>query len=89
MKDKNKDKELRNILSKVFPKSKIPANINDLKIGDLKSWDSLGNVNLLLEVEKKYKIKFKSYSFLNTTSIKIIKKLILQKKNNYNKLQNS
>ena len=51
-------KEIKNILTEVFPKSKIPKKINGLKINDLKEWDSLGNFNLLLAVEEKYKIKF-------------------------------
>ena len=52
-----------------FSKSKIPKNINELKIGDLKEWDSLGNYNLLLEIEKNFKIRFKSTDLTKITSI--------------------
>ena len=47
-------------LKKTFTKSKIPKKIENLKIGDLKEWDSLGHVNLLLEIEKIFKLKFES-----------------------------
>ena len=45
--------QLIEILKKVFKKKDIRKNINDLKMGDLKEWDSIGNFNLILEVEKK------------------------------------
>jgi acyl carrier protein len=56
-------------LKNTFSKSKIPKNINELKIGDLKEWDSLGNYNLLLEIEKNFKIRFKSTDLTKITSI--------------------
>tara|TARA_B110000444_G_C18328103_1_gene361575 strand:+ start:173 stop:406 length:234 start_codon:yes stop_codon:yes gene_type:complete len=61
-------------LKKTFNKSKIPKKIENLKIGDLKEWDSLGHVNLLLEIEKIFKLKFESKIFLSLDSIKKIKK---------------
>lgn len=74
-----KTKEIRDILVEVFSKSKIPKKIDSLKINDLKEWDSLGNFNLLLAVEDKYKIKF---SMKEISEIKSIKNLlaILKKK---------
>ncbi len=70
-------KEIKNILTEVFPKSKIPKKINGLKINDLKEWDSLGNFNLLLAVEEKYKIKF---SMKEISEIKSIKSLLIHLK---------
>ena len=55
-------------------------NIDNLKIGDFEEWDSIGSVNLILEIEKKYKIKFTTINFLEATSIKKIKNIISSKK---------
>ena len=73
MKKKDNDKIIY-ALNKTFTKSKVPKKIENLKIGDLKEWDSLGHVNLLLEIEKIFKLKFKSKIFLSLDSIKKIKK---------------
>ena len=63
------NKKIFDSLKNTFSKSKIPKNINELKIGDLKEWDSLGNYNLLLEIEKNFKIRFKSTDLTKITSI--------------------
>lgn len=65
------NKKIENIVKKIFKINKV-KNLNNLKIGSLKNWDSLGNFNLLLEIEKEFKIKFSNMDF---TSIKSIKKL--------------
>ena len=75
MKKKNNAKIIY-ALKKTFIKSKIPKNIENLKVGDLKGWDSLGHVNLLLEIEKIFKFKFESKIFLSIDSIKKIKKYL-------------
>ena len=49
-----KENKIKDILKRTFPNSKIPQKIRDLKIGDLKEWDSLSNFNLLLEIEKSF-----------------------------------
>jgi acyl carrier protein len=36
----------------------LPSDISNLKMGDLPSWDSLGNFNLILAVETKLDIRF-------------------------------
>ena len=59
-------------LKKTFPKVKFKKNINNLKMGDIKQWDSLGNLNLIFEIEKKFKIRFKTKDFSKITSIKDI-----------------
>jgi len=56
----------------------VPKKIENLKIGDLKGWDSLGHVNLLLEIERTFKIKFESKIFLNLDSVKKIKNYLLK-----------
>ena len=70
---KNQNNKIIQALKKTFPKSKIPKKIENLKIGDLKGWDSLGHVNLLLEIEKIFKFKFGTKIFLSLQSIKKIK----------------
>ena len=49
---------LRVVLIKTFNNSDVPNSINNLAMGDLKDWDSLGNFNILLAIEQKYQIKF-------------------------------
>ena len=73
------NKKIFESLKNTFSKSKIPKNINELKIGDLKEWDSLGNYNLLLEIEKSFKIRFKSTDLTKITSINQIISYIKKK----------
>lgn len=72
----NTTSELKKILKKVFTTAQIPSNIKNLKIYDIPEWDSLGNFNLLLEIEKHYKIRFSEVEISEITSIKkILEKL--------------
>ena len=41
-------------------------------MGDIKKWDSLGNYQLLLAVEKQFKIRFETSIFTELKSIKEI-----------------
>ena len=72
MKKKNKLEKIKKALKKTFPKSKINKNIINLKIGSLKKWDSLGNLNLILEIEKEFSLKFDSNTFSKIKSIQDI-----------------
>ena len=67
---------LRQILIDTFTKSNIPENIDDLKMGDFEEWDSIGNFNLILAVEQKYKIQFDMENLDKIKSIKDIKKFL-------------
>lgn len=67
---------LRQILIDTFTKSNIPENIDDLKMGDLEEWDSIGNFNLILAVEQKYKVQFDMENLDTIKSIKDIKKFL-------------
>ena len=58
MSDKEQLMKIREILKEVFPEDKIPDDIDDLKIGDLPSWDSLGNFNLILALRLNFKLGF-------------------------------
>ena len=66
-------KKITECLIKTFPKERIKKNIDDLKVGSFKKWDSLAHLNLLLLIEKKFKIKF---SIDEMTSLKKISQII-------------
>jgi acyl carrier protein len=80
----NINDKLLNILKRNFPRTKLNNNINNLKIGDLKGWDSLKNFNLLLEIEKEFNCKFNSKIFSTLKSIKGIKKFLMLDENKRN-----
>lgn len=54
---KNLD-EIRIVLCEVFPTAKFPLMINEMKMGDIIEWDSMGNFNLLLAIEEKFSVRF-------------------------------
>ena len=63
-------------IEKILKKT-LKVNLNDkdilkLKIGDFKEWDSLGNFNLLLEIEKNFNVRFKPKELSTINSIKQI-----------------
>jgi len=65
---------LKTDLKKLFIRElKIKGNFNKKsKIYDYKNWDSLGNFNLLLKIEKTYGLKFTSREFTTLTSFEDI-----------------
>ncbi len=73
------DKRIISALKKVFPKNKFPKNIDNLKIGSFKTWDSLAHLNFLLLIEKEFKIKFSIDEMTNLKKIKDIKNIINSK----------
>ena len=72
MEKKIKLAKIKKALKKTFPRSKINKNIVNLKIGSLKKWDSLGNLNLILEIEKEFNLKFDSNTFSKIKSVQDI-----------------
>ncbi len=64
------------ILKKVFPKSKIKKDIKGLKINSIKEWDSLGNFNFLLAIEKHFKFRFSPDQMSEVKTIKQILKIL-------------
>jgi acyl carrier protein len=68
--------DLKKILIETFSNSSIPENIDDLKMGDLEEWDSLGNFNLILAIEQKVGIQFDFDQLENLNSISEIKKAL-------------
>jgi acyl carrier protein len=70
---------LDNELKKIFKKElKINVEKNS-KIYDSIKWDSIGNFNLLLSIEKIFKIKFNAQEFNNLNSFKEIRKVVAKK----------
>jgi acyl carrier protein len=67
---------LREALLETFPTAAIPNFIDELKLGDLTDWDSLGNFYLLLALEKKFQIHFDIDEITNLRSIADIKSAI-------------
>ena len=61
-------------------KDQLKINIKSTsKIYDYKEWDSIANFNLLLAIEKKFKIKLSSQEFNNLNSYKEILKVVTKK----------
>ena len=76
------EKIIINCFKKIFKNSDLPKKIDNLKMSNYDSWDSLTHIKLLLEIEKKMKIKFsmKEISEINSfnkivSKIKKIKKI--------------
>lgn len=68
----NSSDMLREILKDIFKNSSIPDDITNLKMGDFDEWDSLGNFNLILAVEQKFKIQFDMDDIENMNSVRAI-----------------
>ena len=68
--------QLRDILIDTFKNSSIPTDINNLKMGDFNEWDSLGNFNLIMAVERIYQLHFDIECIEKMTSVSQIKKEI-------------
>ena len=66
---KSKIEKLRAILCEVFSSNEIPIDIEPLKMGDIDSWDSLGNFNLLLAIEEHYEVRFSMDDIANIKSV--------------------
>jgi acyl carrier protein len=74
--NKKKKLKLKDVLKKIFPNNIIPKKILNLKINDLKGWDSLGNFNLLLLIEDVYDVRFTQNEMSTITSCKEIIKYL-------------
>ena len=61
------------IIKKVINENKIDINS---KSNQFKRWDSLANVNIALELEKKFNIKIKASDMENMNSVKEIIKVL-------------
>ena len=70
-------------LQKLFEKTfKVHLNedkFNKLKINDIPEWDSMGNINFILAMEKEFKIRFSVIEIESLDSITSIKNKLLEK----------
>ena len=66
------EKKIFSCLKMIFKKEKIPKKITNLEYGSFKSWDSLSHLNLLLTIERKFKIKFALNEMYELSSVKEI-----------------
>lgn len=73
------EKKIFSCLKTIFDQEKIPKEITNLEYGNFKSWDSLAHLNLLLTIEKKFKIKFSLNEMYELRSVKEIIKVIEKK----------
>lgn len=68
---KSFEKELKKIISKLFKCSEKKINFSSGPItNDIEKWDSFGNLELILEVERKMKVKFSSSQINKINSFK-------------------
>ena len=68
------DKKLEELLKKVFKIEKI--NLEG-SVEDISEWDSLTHTQLILAIEKEFKIKIRFDDAMTMTSIPIIKKKMI------------
>ena len=66
-------------LIKIFKKELNIKVKEDSKMYDFAKWDSMGNFNILLAVEKNFRIKFSSKEFNQIKSFKEILKVVKKK----------
>lgn len=72
-------KKLYQILEKVTKNKKLSLNKN-YQMDKLRGWDSLSNINFLLDIERHFKIRFSTNEIANLKDLKEILKVISKKK---------
>jgi acyl carrier protein len=65
--------EIEKIFCEVMELDTLPEDFDNLKIGDIKEWDSMANMNFLMSVERNLNIRFSFDEMAELTSINIIK----------------
>ena len=69
----NIEKKLKKIISQIFNCSeKIIKNNSGPICNDIKKWDSFGNLELILTVEKEFKIRFLSQEINKINNFKML-----------------
>jgi len=72
-------KKIEKVFIDVMGLSGKLKNFSDLKMGDIEQWDSLANMNFLMELENKYNIRFSIDEMSQLTSIVNITKTLSKK----------
>ena len=70
--------KLEELFCEVMELDDLPKDFDNLKIGDIKEWDSLANMNLLMTIERDLNIRFDLDESSDLTSIYLIKSRIAE-----------
>jgi acyl carrier protein len=70
--------KLEELFCEVMELDDLPKDFDNLKIGDIKEWDSLANMNLLMTIERDLNIRFDLDEMSDLTSIYLIKSRIAE-----------
>ena len=75
--DKDIEQSIRSIFAEVFdlPIEEITDQSNP---DNIKKWDSLGHINLILALEEKFKITFSPESVVEMMSVQAIRTLLFE-----------
>ena len=65
--------EIEKIFCEVMELDTLPEDFDNLKIGDIKEWDSMANMNFLMSIERNLNIRFSFDEMAELTSINTIK----------------
>ena len=79
---KNKDeilKKISPIFIKIFKNKKLRIKFNS-SAKNIKNWDSLAHINIILNIERMFKIKFKVSEIAELKNVGEMVDLILKKK---------
>ena len=72
------EKEIRDVMAQVWGIN-VKDIPQDVKFNDFSYWDSLGHVNLILGLEKKFKIEVSYETLIGLTSLQRIKDYIVSR----------
>ena len=70
--------KLEELFCEVMELDDLPKDFDNLKIGDIKEWDSLANMNLLMTIERDLNIRFDLDEMSDLTSIYLLKSRIAE-----------
>ena len=70
--------EIEKIFCEVMELDALPENFHTLKIGDIKEWDSMANMNFLMSIERNLNIRFSFDEMSELISVSLIKSRIAE-----------
>jgi acyl carrier protein len=65
--------KIEKIFCEVMELDALPESFDSLKIGDIKEWDSMANMNFLIAIEGNLNIRFSFEEMSELISISLIK----------------
>ena len=78
MMENSVEQQLIEILAEVFEVSQ-DAITQDIKMGDIEAWDSLGHLRLFMTIDEKMGVKFSTDEIVEISSLEEIKNNIINK----------